>query len=197
MFKRMIKKNLFISILFISTLPLYHLHQCSAFPADNVVPLINDQYFAKVHKVLRNAERSIFCVMYLAKLPKHNETGYTKTLVQDLINAHRRGVEVKVILDQNINFWAKGKQRGHIERKSSNAYRLLLKAGVPVYYDDKKQITHNKIIVVDNYITIVGSTNWTYSALNKNNEASVLIESERVADEFTKRLRLIPRNRVQ
>ena len=193
----MTKKTLFITAFFICTLPLYHLRQCSALPADNVIPLINDQYFAKVHKVLRNAERSIFCVMYLAKLPKHRESGYTKTLIRDLIKAHNRGVEVNVILDQNINFWAKGKQRGHIERKSSEAYRLLLKAKVPVYYDDKKQITHNKIIIVDNYITIVGSTNWTYSALNKNNEASVLIESEQVATEFTKRLRLIPRNRVQ
>ncbi len=193
----MTKKALIISILFICSLPFYYLHQCYALPADNVVPLINDQYFSKVHKVLRNAQRSIFCVMYLAKLPKNRESGYTKTLVRDLINAHKRGVDVKVILDQNINFWAKGKYKGHIERKSSEAYRLLLKANVPVYYDDKKQITHNKIIVVDNYITIVGSTNWTYSALNKNNEASVLIESEQVAKEFTRWLHLIPRDKVK
>ncbi|MEK7290856.1 MAG: phospholipase D-like domain-containing protein, partial [Planctomycetota bacterium] len=53
--------------------------------------------------------------------------------------------------------------------------------------------THNKILVIDNYITIVGSTNWTYSALKKNHEASVLIKSRSVAESFLGKLGTISR----
>ncbi len=171
--------------------------QCFALPADNVVPLINEQYFPAVHKALREAKKSIFCVMYLAKLSKKDDSELTNTLIRDLIKASKRGVDVKVILDQNVKFWEWGSKRNQIERKSSDAYKKLLRAGVSVYYDDRKQITHNKTIVIDNYITIVGSTNWTYSALHRNNEAAVLIESASVAKEFIKRLKLIPREKVR
>ncbi|MGR3220259.1 MAG: phospholipase D-like domain-containing protein [Candidatus Anammoxibacter sp.] len=193
----MLKKTKLISIFFVIISIWFSTQQCYPFSAKNVIPLINDQYFPKVHKALREAKKSIFCVMYMATLRKNDETGLVNILIKDLIKAHKRGVDVKVIFDQNVPFWKKKKRKGYIERRSKDAYGKLLRAGVPVYYDDKNQITHNKVIVIDDYITIVGSTNWTYSAMNKNNEASVLIESSEVAKEFTRRLRLVPRERVR
>lgn len=173
-----------------------YVQQCTGLPATNVVPLLDEQYFQSVHKALKDAKKSIFCVMFMAKInPKYNSsTEYI--LVKDLINAHKRGVEVMVIFDQNIRFWGKKRWDNQIERKSKDAYEMLLKAGVPVYYDDKAKVTHSKVIVIDDIITIVGSTNWTYNGLNKNHEASVLIESKEVAEEFTRRLRMIPRVKV-
>ncbi|MGR3176956.1 MAG: phospholipase D-like domain-containing protein [Candidatus Anammoxibacter sp.] len=193
----MLKKSKWLIIFFVIISTWHYMPQCYSFPAKNVIPLINDQYFPKVHKALREAKKSIFCVMYMVTLRKNNESGLVNTLIKDLIKAHKRGVEVKVIFDQNVPFWKAKKKKGYIERRSKDAYEKLLRAGVPVYYDDKNQITHNKVIVIDGYITIVGSTNWTYSAMNKNNEASVMIESVEVANEFTRRLRLVPRERVQ
>ena len=166
-------------------------------PANNVIPLVNDQYFLEVHRALRKAKQSIFCVMYLAKLSTKDESSFINTLIRDLIKAHRRGVDVKVIFDQNVRFWENSWRKNMVERKSRDAYKRLLNAGVSVYYDSREQITHSKIIVIDNYITIVGSANWTFSAMNRNNEASVLIESNEVAEEFIRRLRLIPREKVQ
>ena len=46
-------------------------------------------------------------------------------------------------------------------------------------------------MVIDRYITIVGSTNWTYSALRKNHEASVIIRSRDVAVAFERKLEKI------
>ena len=66
-----------------------------------------------------------------------------------------------------LPFWEEGGKGKELERKSREAYELLRKKGVPVYYDDKDRITHDKILVIDNYVTIVGSTNWTYSALKR------------------------------
>ena len=160
-------------------------------PADDVTPLVNEEYFPAVHKAFTNAKKSILCVMYMAKLDKGHSGGDEYQLVLDLINAHKRGVKVLVIFDQNVKFWEKGKKRDVIERRSEYAYNLLLRAGVPVFYDSKKRVTHSKVMVIDKYITIVGSTNWTYGALKKNHEASVMIKSRDVALAFERKLKRI------
>lgn len=160
-------------------------------PADDVIPLVDGDYYPQVHQALITARKSISCVMYMADInPKYNK-GCEYNLVNDLIGAHRRGVDVSVIFDQNTMFWEEGKKGKKTERRSQEAYELLKKNGVPVYYDSKGRITHNKILVIDNYITIVGSTNWTYSALKKNHEASVLIKSRSVAEAFLEKLKTI------
>lgn len=189
-------KPALVIVLLLVLLTWSYLPQCFAMTADNVIPLVNEQYFFNVHEALTNAKESIFCVMYLAKISKKDDSSLSNTLIRDLIKAHKRGVNVKVIFDQNVQFWERGRKRKKVERKSEDAYQMLAKAGVPVYYDDKNQITHNKIIVIDNYITIVGSTNWTNSALKNNNEASVIIESKEAAEEFTRRLKMVPKDKV-
>lgn len=166
---------------------------CRSFglPADDVIPLIDGDYYPQVHQALITARQSILCVMYLADIDKKYNRGWEYNLVNDLIGAHRRGVDVTVIFDQNIKFW-EGKNKGRKpERKSSEAYELLKKNGVPVYYDNIERVTHTKALLIDNYITIVGSTNWTYSALKKNHEASVMIKSKSVAEAFLAKLRTI------
>ncbi len=188
--------TVFVYIIFINILvlllngkPVYSL------PADDVIPLVNGEYYPEVHKVLTKAKKSILCVMFMAKLdPKHTK-GDEYQLVLDLIAAHKRGVKVRVIFDQNVKFWEKERKRDLIERKSEYAYELLSRNGVPVFYDNEKKVTHSKVLVIDNYITIIGSTNWTYSALRKNHEASVIIKSKSVARTFEQKLAKIEKDR--
>ncbi|GAX61062.1 phosphatidylserine/phosphatidylglycerophosphate /cardiolipin synthases and related enzymes [Candidatus Scalindua japonica] len=177
-----------VSVLLSETKTAYSL------PADDVIPLIDEDYYPAVHKAFSNAKKSILCVMYMAKLDRRHKDGDEYQLVLDLINAHKRGVEVLVIFDQNVKFWEKGKKRDRIERRSEYAYDLLLRAGVPVFYDNKNRVTHSKVMVIDTYITIVGSTNWTYGALRKNHEASVMITSRDVALVFERKLKHIEKN---
>ena len=184
-----IKTKIFIIVLV--AFCAFHTPFSFGLPADDVVPLVDGDYYPQVHQALITARKSIMCVMYMADInPKYNR-GWEYNLVNDLIGAHRRGVAVTVIFDQNIPFWEEGKKDKKIERRSQEAYELLKKNGDPVYYDSKDRITHDKILVIDNYITIVGSTNWTYSALKKNHEASVLIKSRSVAESFLNKLRTI------
>ncbi len=180
---------IFISVLLCEIRPVYSL------PADDVIPLVDAEYYPAVHKALANARKSILCVMYMAKLNPKYTGGDEYQLVLDLINAHKRGVEVRVIFDQNVKFWEKGKKRNVIEKKSEYAYELLSKNGVPVFYDNENKVTHNKVLIVDKYITIIGSTNWTYSALRKNHEASVMIKSRSVALAFEGQFEKIERER--
>ena len=181
---------IFTIILSVSGL-LCEVKSACSLPADDVTPLVNEEYYPEVHKAFTNAKKSILCVMYMAKLDKGHSGGDEYQLVLDLINAHKRGVKVLVIFDQNVKFWEKGKKRDVIERRSKYAYNLLLRAGVPVFYDSKNRVTHSKVMVIDKYITIVGSTNWTYGALKKNHEASVMIRSRDVALAFERKLKRI------
>lgn len=186
--KRTINK-LSITVIFVSC--IFYNPSSFGLPADDVIPLVDEDYYPQVHQTLTTAKKSIMCVMYIADInPKYNR-GWEYNLVNDLITAHKRGVNVTVIFDQNIMFWETGEKQKKTERKSSEAYELLKKNGVPVYYDSIDRVTHSKILVIDDYITIVGSTNWTYSALKKNHEASVLIKSRRVAEAFLEKLKTI------
>ena len=47
---------------------------------------------------------------------------------------------------------------------------------------DKDTVTtHTKFLIIDKKIVILGSTNWTFSALSRNHEISAVIHSEESA----------------
>lgn len=177
-----------VFILSTFTICVFYTSPSFGLPANDIIPLMDEDYYPQVHQALTTAKKSIMCVMYMADINPKYTRGWEYNLVNDIINAHRRGVDVIVIFDQNIMFWETGKKGKKTERKSENAYELLKKNGVPVYYDSVDRVTHSKVLVIDDYITIVGSTNWTYSALRKNHEASVLIKSRSVAEAFLNKL---------
>lgn len=184
-------KYLFIITIFICSFRTSFLF---ALPADDVIPLVDQDYYSHVHRAMKEAKKSIFCVMYSANINPKYPKSKEYQLIDDLADAHKRGIRVTVIFEKNIAFWAKGAKGRTVEKKSRKAYELLKEKGVPVFYDSIKSVTHSKILVIDNYITILGSTNWTYSALNKNHEASVLIKSKSVAESFLAELNKIPKD---
>ncbi len=94
-------------------------------------------------------------------------------LLEDLIEAAERGVEVVVILDSSD--WNKENTQ-----KNRLFARRLKNGGVKTFLDDPQVTTHDKLILVDDDLTIVGSTNWTYYALEENNETSVVIKSDEI-----------------
>jgi phosphatidylserine/phosphatidylglycerophosphate/cardiolipin synthase-like enzyme len=69
-----------------------------------------------------------------------------------LVDAHKRGVNVQVILDKS--------QR--TEKYSSADF--VARAGIPTFIDAKHAIAHNKIMVIDGYEILTGSFNFTKAA---------------------------------
>lgn len=85
-------------------------------------------------------------------------------LLDALIQAHQRGVNVRVVTDDST-----------IE---SDCYQSLIAEGVAVVDDQNTQsLMHNKFLLIDNHILWMGSTNFTYYAFYRNNEDALRWES--------------------
>ncbi len=91
-----------------------------------------------------------------------------KDIAQALIAAHKRGVDVKLIADQE-----------QTRRITGEKISLMANAGVPVWLDGEHQSAHNKVMVIDagtpDVVVITGSYNFTFAAQFKNAENLLLI----------------------
>jgi phosphatidylserine/phosphatidylglycerophosphate/cardiolipin synthase-like enzyme len=93
-------------------------------------------------------------------------------IAKALLDAHKRGVQVQVILDKS--------QRSD---KYSSA-DFLANQGVSVMIDANHAIAHNKIIVIDSELVITGSFNFTKAAQQKNAENLLLIRDPTLSAQY-------------
>ena len=128
----------------------------------------NRDYYQVLHSALTHAEESIHVVMYLAKYYP-DEHSPVNLLLEDLVEAHSKGVDVRVLLE------------GSDSVLDTLAVNYLRSRGVPVNLDPEEVTTHAKLIVLDGQAVVLGSTNWSNSALNSNNETNVEIKDPTIA----------------
>ena len=93
-------------------------------------------------------------------------------IARALLDAHKRGVAVQVILDKSQK-----------TQKYSSA-TFLKNSRIHTLIDDKHAIAHNKIMVIDREIVITGSFNFTKAAKEKNAENVLVIQSQELAKRF-------------
>ena len=93
-------------------------------------------------------------------------------ILQAVLAAQTRGVEVAVILDA-----------GEAEEKYS-VLRSLLADRVPTWIDAAYQIAHNKIMIIDGETVITGSFNFTRSAEEYNAENLLVIRDQALAARY-------------
>jgi len=98
-------------------------------------------------------------------------------IARALVDAHKRGVKVQVILDKS--------QR--TEKYSSADF--VAHAGIPTYIDAKHAIAHNKIMVIDGYEILTGSFNFTKAAEEKNAENLLVIQDAPLAAKYAENWR--------
>jgi len=113
-----------------------------------------------INKVLGQARQEILVQAY----------SFTSApIAKALLEAHKRGVKVQVILDKS--------QRS---QKYSSA-TFLTNSGIPTYIDAKHAIANNKIMVIDRENVITGSFNFTKAAEEKNAENVLIIKDKALA----------------
>jgi len=93
-------------------------------------------------------------------------------IARALLDAHRRGVRVDVILDK----------RQRSEKYSSADF--LNHAGIPTMIDTRHAIAHNKVIVIDGAVVITGSFNFTDAAEERNAENLLVVRDRAIAEKY-------------
>ena len=115
---------------------------------NNVLPLI------------QNAKKYVYIPAFIIT---HDE------LANELINAKKRGVDVKLIIDATNVYSRKSK------------IKELRSAGVPVKVENYAGKMHSKSIIIDDEYIVAGSMNFTNSGENKNDENVLIIENKTLA----------------
>lgn len=109
-----------------------------------------------VVKWVNSANSSVHVMIYSFTLP---------TIANALIQAHNRGVDVKIVVD-NTEHNVQGSQ-----------YQTLLAANIPIKIATGVQLMHNKVAIIDSHIILTGSFNWTGNAENNNDENLVVLDN--------------------
>lgn len=118
----------------------------SAFTPGGALPL--------VLSTIRSAKSSIAVAAY---------SFTSKPISLALLDAHKRGVRVAVVVDQTD------------AAKGYSAARFLANHGVPVRTNGRYSIQHNKYLVVDRMTVQTGSFNYTASASERNAENVLVV----------------------
>jgi len=148
-----------------------------ALPAEDIQLVTDAQYFEVAKRVIQEATSSIRVMMFeMGYYEKHPNTP-SNLLIRELIGAKKRGVKVEVILEIR-----EGDDR--TTKRNRQTGKMLSEGGVEVLYDSLSKTMHAKLMVADEEIVLLGSTNWVFSSLTHNNEVSVLIRSKKVAHEL-------------
>ncbi|NPA28148.1 MAG: hypothetical protein GXN91_03770, partial [Epsilonproteobacteria bacterium] len=118
----------------------------------------------EIIKDINNSKESLYVAMY----------DFTnKNIKQALIDAHNRGVEVKVVTDDTTI--------------DDDVYVELIESGIEVIDDaNSSKLMHNKFLVVDNEILWSGSGNYTVYAFYRNYENYVRVKSKEIAAIYKK-----------
>ncbi len=145
-----------------------------AYAATQVELLKDEFYCTRVRELIDRAEKSVRVMMFEAAYYDRHPDSPSNILLRSLIRAKKRGVVVEVLLDNS------DKHQRAAQRNRHSA-RILGREGVDVYLDSVYKTTHTKMLVIDGTILILGSTNWTFSALTKNHELSAVIHCKESA----------------
>ncbi|MBX7259293.1 MAG: hypothetical protein K1Y02_23225 [Candidatus Hydrogenedentes bacterium] len=116
--------------------------------------------------LLRSAKKSLRCAFY--------DFEYVEA-AKVLVEKHKEGVEVGIVSDS-----------GYEDR---DAVRLCMDEGIRVVFDKRRPFMHDKFCVVDDTIVWTGSTNITENCLFRNDNNSLRIESEQLAEDYTTEFR--------
>ena len=97
---------------------------------------------------------------------------FTNDAIGDaVVRAHQRGVEIKVVFEES-------------QVSTYSEYGKLQAIGVLVRNDTNPGLMHHKTAVIDGYVILSGSFNWSAAAEERNNENMMILRSEDLARVF-------------
>jgi phosphatidylserine/phosphatidylglycerophosphate/cardiolipin synthase-like enzyme len=125
-----------------------------------------------VRGYLQSAKKSIRIATY-----NMNVLDYQDVLEQKL----REGVKIEYLVDFRLSF------KSNTVWRQMQPHKNLVKMRVPVMRGRRPQM-HNKVIIVDDEVLLLGSANWTYSGLVANYENVLAVFDKGTIKKFTDEL---------
>jgi phosphatidylserine/phosphatidylglycerophosphate/cardiolipin synthase-like enzyme len=149
-----------------------------------VTPVISPDTSYLIQDLLNNAQETIDIEQaYIT-----NESATTlNPYLGVAINASRRGVNVRVLLD---SYWYNIEDTRDNDEMAALINRIAVAEGLPLegrcadIESNNLEKIHNKGVIVDNRSVLVSSINWNTNSPNFNREAGVIIEHPAVARYF-------------
>jgi phosphatidylserine/phosphatidylglycerophosphate/cardiolipin synthase-like enzyme len=97
----------------------------------------------------------------------------SRPIAKALVEAHKRGVKVEVILDLS---------RTEIDSSQAD---VLFDNHVPTFTDGQHLTAHSKIIIIDGQAVVTGSFNFSGQSETQNAENLLVIRDKGIADQYT------------
>lgn len=143
-------------LIFVSCLLIFNINFSFAATDINIRCKANTAFSPKgegeslIVSAINSAQKSILVQAY----------GFTNTTILNaMISAKQRGVNVQIILDKSNDTLVHDK-----------LLKPFVDVGVPIWIDNKVAIAHNKVMIIDDVNLITGSFNFTASAQLRNAE---------------------------
>ena len=93
-------------------------------------------------------------------------------ITEALLQAHRRGVKIKILTDNEKLF------------DLGSDIKQLAQAKIEIRTDNTKNHMHHKFAIMDNQTVLTGSYNWTRSAAMYNHENIIVSDSKELVNDF-------------
>lgn len=132
--------------------------------------LTDREYFTELKNFLTRANMSIYVIMYVIKYDPNEPEDPVNQLLKTLVELKKKGLDVRIVVDDTTY------------KDYPQTISYLKNNGVPIKLDESPAITtHAKLVIIDNKTVIVGSHNWTESALTRNRETSIMVQDRETA----------------
>lgn len=141
--------------------------------------LSNAEYYNGIKSMIQGSTTSIKMDMYLIDYQASNPTFRATVLMDELKKAYDRGVDVKLVVDDDT------------KKSYPGTITFLKNSGIPFKYDAlpspaldsyKPGLDHSKLVIIDDKVMFVGARNW------KND-----LSSDRIPDYMTRDSAIITR----
>ena len=117
---------------------------------------------AHIVSLIDSAQRSLDLCVYELELVEVSHA---------LLRAQQRGVTIRVVLDDRS--------------KDEHAATLLEAHTIPLRYDERSALMHNKFLIVDNETVWCGSTNLSESGVHESDNNALTLHSPALAAQYT------------
>lgn len=88
-------------------------------------------------------------------------------ITEAVLRAHERGVTVRMVADNE-----------HTVEEDDSTISQLEEAGIPIVYDERSALMHNKFMIMDRTTVWTGSTNYTMNGVYRNNNNMIAMRSQ-------------------